>query len=787
MHRTARVLVLLVAFLSPLLISAQTSPEIRQAFLDLSNERVLMDLSAHPDDEDGSTLAYYRLKYGVKTYSVLFTRGEGGQNEKGPELYEALGVLRSAETEAAGRILGAEVHFLNFLDFGFSKTATEAFKKWGGQMEVLRRLVYVIRKYKPDVLFTNHNTIDGHGHHQAVAITAIAAFDAAADPTMFPEQLKLAGISVWQPRKLFFRAFGGDGEPADVSNDIGEVDPALGKDYIEVASEALRMHRTQGLDRANLRRFSRGRSRYRLMRSNSIYDADTTSFFSGIDLWSDPSLRRLVPVHDELKSIIPGMDRDSLLAVVAASMRGIDTLRGLSGLSPLAMRIIDRWDKNLSRLAQLTCDVHLTFVVNDTILVPHQRVGCQLRLTSPDCVIRGVHATFNVPVEWSVQASTESRPTVRPHEYRSDYFLTIGEHPHFTLPRVVAQYDSLEAEQEVVGKVSFMANGYPLHTEIVPRIDIAPFELLMVEPVNAGLTPARRHSGVEFTYSIKNFMPHKTAGQIVASGPTGWRSEKVAYILEGEDSSVTGKIHIVPPDGMPDGAYQVKFRSEYSECAATINAVDVRVEPDLRVGIVESYDNTLEDVLSDLGVHYELLSEKDLKSGELSRYQTIIVDIRAYLVRDDLKTWNGRLLDYVRGGGNLIVTYQRDQEWKPEYAPYPFRITRRRVTVEEAPVEMLIPDHPLMKYPNVITGKDWDGWKQERGLYFPGDVAPEYVKLLSCHDPDEAPLTTGYLVAAAGRGSYIYTSYVWYRQLKDHNPGASRCFANMISYPAYRK
>src|SRR5512136_2167171 len=168
---------------------AQDSVQVGQAFLDLSNDGVIMDLSAHPDDEDGAALAYYRMKYGVKTYSLLFTRGEGGQNEKGPELYEELGVLRSAETRAAGSILGAEVQFLNFLDFGYSKTATETFRMWGGQMEVLRRLVYVIRKYKPDVLFTNHNTIDGHGHHQAAGITAIMAFDAAADSTMFPEQL----------------------------------------------------------------------------------------------------------------------------------------------------------------------------------------------------------------------------------------------------------------------------------------------------------------------------------------------------------------------------------------------------------------------------------------------------------------------------------------------------------------------------------------------------------------------------------------------------------------------
>jgi hypothetical protein len=144
------------------------------------------------------------------------------------------------------------------------------------------------------------------------------------------------------------------------------------------------------------------------------------------------------------------------------------------------------------------------------------------------------------------------------------------------------------------------------------------------------------------------------------------------------------------------------------------------------------------------------------------------------------------LLEYVRKGGNLVVFYQKDQDWKSEYAPYPMRVTRKRVSVEEAPVKILHPTHPLFNSPNAITDEDWQGWIQERGVYFPDDVAAEYTKLLSSNDPDEPPLTTGYLVANVGKGSYIYTSYVWYRQLKEYNPGAFRCFINMIAYPHYR-
>jgi LmbE family N-acetylglucosaminyl deacetylase len=220
-------LLVILLLIIPIPSWSQGSTELQQAFLDLSNDGVLMNIAAHPDDEDGAALAYYRMKHGVKTYSVMFTRGEGGQNEKGPELYEELGVLRTEEMRAAAKMIGADPVFLNLVDFGFSKTATETFEKWGGRTEVLRRLVYFIRKLKPDILFTNHNTIDGHGHHQAVAITAIVAFDAAADSLFFPEQLREPGVGLWQPRKLYFRNFSRTDETSDVANAVDEVNSSL--------------------------------------------------------------------------------------------------------------------------------------------------------------------------------------------------------------------------------------------------------------------------------------------------------------------------------------------------------------------------------------------------------------------------------------------------------------------------------------------------------------------------------------------------------------------------------
>jgi hypothetical protein len=241
------------------------------------------------------------------------------------------------------------------------------------------------------------------------------------------------------------------------------------------------------------------------------------------------------------------------------------------------------------------------------------------------------------------------------------------------------------------------------------------------------------------------------------------------------------------PDTVRPGEYTLHFRTNFDTKAVTVGVFDASVARGIRVGVIESYDNTLETALNELGVPYALITDQDLIAGRLSAYTTIVVDIRAYLVRDELKKQYRTLLEYVKAGGNLVVMYQRDREWKSEYAPYPFSIGRSRVTVEEAPITVLVPHHPLMTTPNAITPRDWEGWKQERGLYFPTDVSPEYAELLSCNDPGEPPLKTGYLVVGYGKGTYIYTSYVWYRQLKEGNAGAFRCFANMISYPSVKK
>ncbi len=775
---------LALLLLAPGVSPAQDPVELHQAFLDLRNDAVVMDISAHPDDEDGSTLAYYRMHFGARTYSVLFTRGEGGQNEKGPELYEDLGVLRSAETEAAGRILGARVQFLNFIDFGYSKTATETFREWGGQMEALRRLVYVIRKFRPDVLFTNHNTIDGHGHHQAAGITAIMAFDAAADTSMFPEQLR--EFAPWQPKKLFGRMFGGTEQGADVANAIGDTDRVRGAPYLEIAATALRQHKTQGMERANLRGFGRGRSYYKLLRASGPFERDTTSFLSGIDLWGNHSLEELFPIHREISLLREGMASGEVIRAASALLRAIDSLEQLKGHSPLARRILTSWREKLESLLRCVAGVSLGGHLEDSVVVARQRVPLTALIAAERAHLSAVRFDFEVPPDWAVTEDPKRAPELSSRSVSRSYILRIGDDAAPTLPRARAQYRSLDLRQQVCLKVECRLDGVPVAFRVPVQMEIAPRQELTLVPPMVRIDPESAARGFRLAFRVTNRMPVKTAGRVWLNGPAGWKSDTGTFVIAGEDSASSGELLVLPPKGIAQGVYALHFRTDLAEATLPVHVFSLDVAPGLHVGVVQSYDTSLENALQEMGVRHSQLTDADLEKGDLGSWHTILIDIRAYLVREGLRKANGRLLEYVRKGGHLVVMYQREQEWKPEYAPFPFAISRRRITREDARVDMLDSAHVLLQKPNRITAADWDGWMQERAVYMPVDIPPEYTRLLASHDPDEPELDTGYLFTHLGKGSYIYTSFVWYRQLKELNSGAFRCFANMISYPLVR-
>lgn len=497
----------------------------------------IMCVAAHPDDEDGATLAYYSKLYGFDTYTVFYTRGEGGQNEIGPELYDELGKLREQECYDAANIQGSNAFFLGELDFGFSKTAKETFKFWGGKDSVLARIVYMIRVIKPDVIISNHDTITTkpnrqHGNHQAVGITIYEAFDKAADPTYHPEQLN-DDIRPWQVKKLFFRDFDTTGTGDYYSVDITKTD-ATGRSIRDISYEALGKHKTQGMDKIPITSpFFFANRRYILVRKAGDYLQSGTDLFSGI-----------------------------------GKLDGFDTKKKL---------------------------------------------------------------------ELNSYATSYSYRTIKP-----------------------------------------------------------------------------------------------------------------------EDSLL------------------IKSRIKYNPAAY--------------IGIVKTYDNTIENILQAFGIRYDTISADMLKNGDLGMFSTVILDLRAYLYRSDLVANNNKVLDYAYQGGNVLCFYNKPAEWKETYAPYPIYLTNLRVTEEDAPVKIIGQGNYLLTRPNEITGNDFNGWVQERNVYLPlttmddtTSSSGKYKELLAMNDEDDPVPSTSLLWAGYGKGTYTYCSLALYRQLKVFNEGALKLFMNMIA------
>ncbi len=774
----------LLCYTSSVCLAGVSTVQRGQAFRDLGSEVVVMHIAAHPDDEDGATIAYIRRHFGAKVYTVFLTRGEGGQNEIGPELYDELGVIRTRETKEAARILGSVPLFMNFSDFGFSKTASEAFGKWGGPSEVLRRVVYAIRKYKPDILFTNFNTVSGHGQHQVAGICTITAFDAAADSTMFPEQLRLPGLSLWQPRKVYVRRFGSGKGDVDVVIPIAAIDDLSGKSYLDVAAEALRSHKSQGMDKVDLSRFTRTTSGYDLVRQNSVYLSDSTSFFGGIDLWRGVKNSPFRDLRDFIRLFRPDMEIDTVLHRVSIAQEMIHALPVPA--TSFETRVVKEWKTELGSLVRAVSDIQCDFRLEDSIATRNQDIVCTARILADNLAISDVRARISSASGWAINERQGVAPVVTSKMFERDFVIHVGGNAFLTIPRARYQYNPIELNQDITADFFLRINGFPVTLSSTVSPDIAPEQTLKVIPSTIWIEPSRAKRGVELEVEVKSFLPKQMTGTISVTVPPGWSATQAKFSIAREDDFTKAGISITAESNVNEGEYQVRVKAEHSFEDVHVRVQKVSVADDIEVGLVTSFDNTIETVLKELDVSYQLLNDKFLENLDLLQFTSIVVDIRAYLVREDLRQFNTRLLKYVHDGGNLVVFYQKDQEWRQSYAPFPFSLGRDRITNENAPIEILDSGHPLFTKPNIIGNSDWEGWVQERGLYFPTNVPEEYERLLSSNDPDEEPLTTGYLVALYGKGSYIYTSYVWYRQMKEAHPGAMRCFANMISYPLYR-
>lgn len=742
---------------------------LHQALLDVGTDLSLMCVATHPDDEDGATLTYFRKKYGYKTYALIATRGEGGQNEIGSELYEELGVLRTDEMGRASAHTGADLHFLDYDEFGFSKSAEEAFEVWGKE-ETLRRMVRKIRELRPDVIITHHGETGGHGHHQAVGRALVQSFDMAADPNVFPEQIA-EGLKPWQPARLYHRAFGGGssatGEPILVP--FSELDPVRGLTYARIAANALGEHATQGMG-FFIDRFltSRSSATYRLVKEapggtqgGTDLDAPSGELFEGLKDRVSPEARAL-------------------------SDKGLAALTTEVAFAYLAKAKGVNEQTRANRLAATAAELLVTSKVSDDLVTPGQTITIEVEAVDyGDREATGAVELYIEHADWFDVGTVE--PISKAWDSRgfakTSFQVTIpnGQEPNLPQADYLFKPNFLAPQLHVIAKATTEAGTVETASDVYVHVTPA----VTVDYLNGPYLVKPGDAEATFSLLVTNRASKASMITLNLAADSGitLREQQfnVPFSKEDEQKLVTVKADIKKNIGVGDYTLTASVAGSNYKKQGTARVVDLAVPKDKNVGVIYSYDDTFMNTLDRMGVAHESLEQDDFTAEKLDEFTSIIVDIRAYLVRPDLVANNQAMLDYVKRGGTMLVMYQKTFEWNSEFAPYPLSLGRDRVTVEEAPITLLQPNHPLFTTPNAMGDGDWDGWRQERGLYFPSKWDDAYTPLIDVNDPGENPPPGSLLVADYGDGTYLYTALGWYRQLRELHPGTLRIFANMLA------
>ncbi len=814
--------------------SAQEAPlrgtsELIQTLDRLSVLGSVLMIAAHPDDENTAVIAYFARGRHMRTAYLSATRGEGGQNLIGSEQYEALGLIRTQELLAARRVDGGEQFFTRAFDFGFSKNPEEALAKWGRQ-RVLSDMVRVIRRFRPDVIVARFHPTEssGHGHHTAAGRLSPAAFEAAADPKQFPEQIQ-EGLEAWRAKRLVwnFFEFGRRGAtvPAGaLSIDAGRYDPVLGRSYAEIAGESRSLHYSQGF--GSMER--RGPSRHSFV--HLAGEAAREDLFDGIETtWERvrggaPVGRLLEQARREFRPERPAAILPPLIQAYQEMSRledrwvevkrreALDAIQLAAGLWLEAQA--DRWDAVPGSTVRLTLTAlnrspfpfqweraeisgagQASAVAARRPLAdnaPEQlRVDVAIPAQAPDSEpfwMRAPRAGDFYPVS---DATLIGRPE-NPPAIEATFHLRTGEGVPLAF-RVPAQYRWVER----------VGGERVRPVEIVPPVSVA-FALPGV------IFPDARPRRVLVEVGASD---GAAKGTVTLELPAGWKASPASapFELASREQQAAIGFEVTPPASAGGGYATAKARvgeaivstglatirhahippqTLFSPARARLERFDVKMTA-RNIGYVMGAGDEAPQALEQLGAAVRLLGPEDLARGDLARYDAIVTGVRAANVRTDLLAARQRLLDYVAAGGTMVVQYNTaDRGFGPVapsaggtalLAPYPLTPSSERVTVEEAPVTFPNPNLPLLHTPNEITARDFDGWVQERGLYFIGKWDERYQPVLASNDPGEPPQLGGTLVARYGKGVWIYTGYAWFRQVPAGVPGAYRMFANLVS------
>ncbi len=786
-------------------------------------------VAAHPDDENTAVLATLSKGRNLRTAYLALTRGGGGQNLIGSELDEGLAAIRTQELLAARRIDGAEQFFSRAVDFGFSKTADETLSFWGKDA-VLGDVVRTIRTFRPDVILTRFppDARAGHGHHTASAMLAIEAFKAAADPTRFPEQIS-AGLRPWQAKRLLWNHFRFSEDapkpaPGSLTLEVGAFDPILGTSFGELAAESRSQHRSQGFGVLS-QRGSRLES-FELLAG----EAAKSDLFEGVDLsWARvPGAATLASRLKQARAAFHPDRPSAVLPLLLEAQADFAALPASSQADPLvkakatelqeAIRAAaGLWVEALAERQSLAPGDRLTFAA--TVLArggaPLQLNALTLEVVRPEGVTEVSKRTLQSALEdnsprketFAVEVPADM-PLSQPH-----WLGGTGEAVWAGLPenpnpfRLRATLALGTRTFEVMVPVQYRFRDPVLGERYQPLVVVPPVLVTPVERVAVFGDAASQDVRFKVVAGAA-----AASGQLRFKVPVGWKAEPAVLPFQfskaGEEKTFTARL--TPPLQPSSGNLQVDVDAGQGFVSAHgIQRLDYPHIPlqtllpltqmrlarfelhhnGRRIGYVMGAGDEIPQSLRRIGYEVELLSDEALASSDLSRFDAIVLGIRAFNTRAALVSLKQRLHEYVAQGGTEVVLYTVNTGFPGINAgmvteaigPYPFKVSRNRVTDEHAEVRFLLPDHPALNWPNKLTAADFDGWVQERGLYHAEGWDAHYKPVFVMHDPGEKADEGSLIVAEHGKGRYVYTGLAFFRQLPEGVPGAYRLFANLLA------
>jgi len=878
-----------------------------QSLQKLHTRASLILIVAHPDDEDSGMLAYESRDQGVDTTLLTLNRGEGGQNVMSSDYWDQLGLLRTQELLAAGNYFGIHQAFTRVADFGFSKTLEEALKTWGHE-RVLYDVVRQVRLTRPLIITSVFagNVSDGHGHHQVAGVMAQEVFNAAADPNVFPDQIK-AGLLPWAPLKVYARvpfarvtdkgiydyATGHwetpvrfknyvnntwiEGVPsATVSIPEGKYNPLLARSYITLAREGLAEQKSQngGIAIPAPRPFE---SPYHLYASrvNPALPQHEQSYFDGIDT-SLPAIAdyapaaqqatwktRLAQLNQTVESATAAFDANKPDAIAPTLAQGLTQTNALiTDIAASSLPADAKYNMThelLIKQAQfndaLGQSLGLSILATVTgggpvrqgpfgdtssqpgsqTVIPGQKFSINLHIADQGAQpveVTSTQLVSHAGEGWTFIAAAPAKGTLAGGDAQDQLIAATVPataeitKPYFTRPNLEQSYYDINVPQDLglpttpyplSAELHYTFHGVPAKLEgVVQTIHryvgpgplpepllVAPAISVTVAP-HAGVVPLTNTS-LHLQVTVHSSVKGPAKGTVRLDLPKGWHSRPetapFAVASDGDEECIGFD---VMPEAVKTKAYTITAVADYNgeqfkqgfvttgypgirpypsyrESSYRTTGVDVKIAPGLKVGYVNGTGDEVPSSLQDLGINVTFLSPQDIANGDLSAYDAIILGIRAYAARPELKTSNNRILDYVHNGGTIIVQYQTP-EYDHDYGPYPLSISNdpEKVVEEDNKVSLATND-PVLSWPNKITEADFSGWVEERGHGFARTWDPKYISPTEMHDVDQDPQKGGLLYAPYGKGTYVYLSYAFFREMPDGVPGAFRIMANLLS------